>query len=68
LIENNISDRLESYSKIIIDYFQREGAKDPLNEMRLLTAIIDGIALSYLMSSDAYPLDKLEEKVIKMYS
>lgn len=68
LTETNISDRLENYSKIIIDYFQRQGAKDPLNEMRLLTAIIDGIALGYLMSNDAYTLDTLEEKVIKMYS
>ncbi|MCK9304322.1 MAG: TetR/AcrR family transcriptional regulator [Bacteroidales bacterium] len=68
LTETNISDRLENYSKIIIDYFQREGAEDPLNEMRLLTAIIDGIALGYLMSNDAYTLDKLKDKVIKMYS
>lgn len=68
IVEKELYKTYESYVKMVLSYFESQGAEDPVNEMRFLSAMLDGVALGYLMTEMEYPLDKLEEKILKLYS
>jgi hypothetical protein len=43
------------------------GYKDALGEARIISALFDGIGIQALMARDDYPLDEMEEYLIKKY-
>jgi AcrR family transcriptional regulator len=59
--------RYQSFYQILTDYFRANNYQDPETEMRLLVSLLDGVAMNYLMEKDAYPIDRVKEKIIKMY-
>jgi AcrR family transcriptional regulator len=51
-----------------IHYFQRKGAKDPVSEAVLFSAVMDGIALNYILDPDQFPVERIKRIIIEKFS
>jgi len=52
---------------MIVDYFDKEGTENPKMETRFLASMLDGIAINFVLESDGYPIDEMQQKVLNMY-
>ena len=68
LFGEDIFKKYNFYAKVVTGYFNEHGASDPEIEMRFFTALMDGIALSYIMDPGHFPVEAMEKKVLGMYS
>ena len=57
----------DSYFKMIADYFNKQGV-DGHTETRLFIAMLDGIALHYIIDPEHFPLEKVIDRIIKLYA
>jgi AcrR family transcriptional regulator len=57
----------EDIAKTFRDYFVRNGYEDPDTEMMLFATITRGIIFQYLISDGLMPMEKLEERIYKLY-
>lgn len=53
---------------IFKEYFRKNGYEDPGTEAVFLGSVLDGIFLNYILNPDKYPLDKVLDKIITMYT
>jgi AcrR family transcriptional regulator len=67
LFEKELQDFLGYYLKMIDQYFAKQKVKNPLAESRLFSSVMDGIFMNYVMSPETFPIDEIEERVVKMY-
>ena len=59
--------KMSEYVSFIQDLLTQMGIPNPEGEARLLGALFDGIAIQYLLVRDDYPLDEMEQFLIKKY-
>ena len=58
---------MEEYILVISDLLSQTGVENPVNEARMLAAIMDGIGFHYLIVKEDYPLDEMENFLINKY-
>ena len=68
LFGEELMSKLGSYFLMISAYFQEQKYEDPVAEMRFFSAMLDGIAMNYVMDPEGFPLDLVKQRIIKMYS
>lgn len=68
LFGDELMGKLSSYFMMISAYFQGQKFDDPIAEMRFFTAMLDGIAMHFIVDPDGFPLESVKQRVIKMYS
>lgn len=68
LFKDELSPRLLKIFGMLIRYFQEQNYPNPEVEMRYFGALLDGIAMNYIMDPDGFPLDEVEKKVLSMYT
>jgi AcrR family transcriptional regulator len=51
----------------IINYFAKQGMKNPEMEAQFLFSTIDGICINYLIHYPNYPLKQIKQKILKNY-
>lgn len=68
LVDKPFSELLHNSMHMLIEYFRSQGHEDPESEAILLGAILDGIGFHFVMNPDGFPMDKIKERIIKMYS
>ncbi len=68
LFGEELMSKLGSYFLMISAYFQEQKYEDPVAEMRFFSAMLDGIAMNYVMDPEEFPLDAIKQRIIKMYS
>ena len=49
-------------------YFASKGYDDPQTEAIYLGSLLDGIAFDYVMAPEIYPLDKIKNRLLTMYT
>jgi AcrR family transcriptional regulator len=52
---------------LLLDYYKRQGVKDPETEALLFGAMMDGISMNYLLGKDSFPLEKMKKAVIERF-
>jgi AcrR family transcriptional regulator len=67
LFEKELQELLGYYLKMIDQYFAKQKVNYPLAESRLFSSMMDGIFMNYVISPDTYPIDEIEERIVKMY-
>lgn len=67
LVEPTIIKVMQPFMKTAHDFFERKGSKDPLTEMRFFGAMMDGIAMNYVMDPKRFPLEGVKNKLHEMY-
>lgn len=60
MVYNNLIEQLETV-------FINLGYKNSKNEAMLLGAIVDGIAIQYMLDVDNYPLEEMKKLILKKY-
>jgi len=68
IVTHDFHARYQSFFRILTEYFRTNNYEDPETEMRILVSLLDGVAIGYLMEKDTFPIDKVKEKIVKMYS
>jgi AcrR family transcriptional regulator len=68
LFKDELAPRLEGLFVMLTRYFHEQKYSKPEVEMRFFGALLDGIAMNFIMDPDGFPLDDVEEKIISMYT
>ena len=68
LFGDELMNKLSSYFQMVSIYFQEQNYNDPVAEMRFFSAMLDGIAMNYIMDPEGFPLETIKQRIIKMYS
>lgn len=68
LFGNELSVKVSNYMKMIAAYFNEQKEENPVTEMCFFSALLDGVAMNYMIDPENFPLDDIEVKIVKMYS
>jgi AcrR family transcriptional regulator len=58
----------EKYNQKMENILSSVGFKNPMLEVKLLNALLDGIGLDYLFDKTVFPLNEMKEYLLKRYS
>ncbi len=67
LIEKKIYEVLGMYLKLTMALFERKGLKDPESEVRFFGAMMDGIALNYVLDPEHFPFEIIKKRMHDLY-
>ena len=67
LVEKRFMVILHQYMKLLTSFFESNGYEDPEIEALLLGAILDGVGFHIMLDPENFPIDKVKDKLIKMY-
>ena len=65
VVEERFKDIIQSFIERTNEFFRREGYDHPEVWTRYLGAILDGISLNYVLDPDNFPIDDIEQMVVK---
>jgi len=67
LVETRLSDLIQSSINMLTNHFKSEGYEDPRIEAILLGAILDGTGFHFVLNPENFPVEKIKERIIKIY-
>ena len=67
LVEKRLTVMIHGYMKMLTSFFESNKYEDPEIEALLLGAILDGIGFHFMLDPKNFPLEKVKNKLIKMY-
>ncbi|MCG8701326.1 MAG: TetR/AcrR family transcriptional regulator [Bacteroidales bacterium] len=67
LIEKRIEDMLKPLIEMTTVYFTEMGFENPVAEALIFGSIMDGAAFDYVLKPDLFPIEILQEELIKRY-
>lgn len=68
LFGEELMKKVNGYFGMISAYFNEQAYENPEAEMRLFSAMLDGIAINFIMDPEGFPLEAVKQKIIKIYS
>ena len=68
LVKDKIFDIAGPFIAALSQYYAKKGVKNPEANSLLLGAVLDGVAIDYLLSPADYPLDDIKNLVIEKFS
>ena len=68
LVEKRFAVMVQTYLKMLEDYFRSVGVEDPETEAIMLGAVLDGIGFHFMANTASFPLDKIKKRLIKLYA
>ena len=67
LFEGRLSEIIEPFMKIVIDYYTKKGVENPMLESLLIGALFDGIGFHYVFNPENYPLEDVKKLLIERF-
>ncbi len=67
LFEQKIKEVFPKMMAVIIPYFISKGIEDPETEAVFFFSMLDGIGFDYIVAPELFPLEKIKQRVLKMY-
>ncbi len=67
IFNEDITTRIQKLFEILTQFFYSQNYENPEVEMRFFGALLDCVAMSYVGDPKNFPLDEIENKIIKMY-
>ena len=58
---------LNEIMELLVAYYEKQGVEDPMAEAILFGSTLDGISMNYVMNPKMFPLDKIQESIIKKF-
>lgn len=68
LVEKRLSILIHRYMKMLFQYFESSGSADPETDAIFFGALLDGIGFQFMIAPEHFPLVKVKEKLLKLYS
>lgn len=63
LLESKFAELYTKMMKMLIDYYQSHGLKNPEQEAMIFGALLDGVAFNYIMNPNLFPIESLIETI-----
>lgn len=67
LVEDRLAEYVKKYIELLAAYFKAREFEDPYTEAILFGAMLDGIAINYIASSELFPVEKIKEIILQKY-
>jgi len=67
LVEKKFMELIQASLNMLTNHFMSEGYDDPQTEAILLGALLDGTGFHYVMNPENFPVERIKERIIKMY-
>jgi AcrR family transcriptional regulator len=67
MVEKRLIVMINTYMKMLVAYFRSKGSEDPETDAIMLGAILDGIGFHFMANTATFPVEKIKQKLIKMY-
>ena len=67
LVEKRLAVMIQTYMKMISEYFVSSGSEDPETEAIFFGALIDGVGFHFMINPENFPLEKIKNKLLQMY-
>jgi len=67
IISSDFKKILNPFLQIMKNYFAARGAENPESEALFFLALMDGLALNYIMNPDHFPLNEIREIIHKRF-
>jgi AcrR family transcriptional regulator len=67
LVEKRLVVMLQTYMKMVSEYFRTNGSEDPETDAILFGAVLDGIGFHFMANPETFPAEKVKNKLIRMY-
>jgi len=67
LVERRLGILVHSFMMMLSEYFSGTGSEDPETDAIFFGALLDGIAFQFIVDPEKFPLEKVKNKLIKMY-
>jgi AcrR family transcriptional regulator len=68
ILKDEILDASQVPLKMIVDYFKKEGYKNPTLEVAFLSTLSSGVIIEYIGDPDNYPLGEIKKRILSLYS
>jgi AcrR family transcriptional regulator len=65
LVQDKFLEILTPMLKILIEYYQNRGVKNPIAHARLLGAVLDGVFFNYIIDPVGFPIDDIKKLIIE---
>ena len=66
-VEKRLAVLIKSYLKMFSEYFATIGSEDPETDAIFFGALLDGIGFQFMVNPKKFPLEKIKNKLLKMY-
>ena len=66
-VEKDFMKLFEPMMKVLLVFFEKQGYKNPMVEMRLLFAILDGVGMHYIIDTKNFPLNDVLNRIKEIY-
>ena len=67
LVEKRLAVMIHTYMKMLSEYFTATGSADPETDSIFFGALLDGIGFHFMANPEHFPLEKVKNKLLKMY-
>lgn len=67
LVEKRLIVMIHTYTNMLVKYFEAKGSEDPETDAIMLGAVLDGIGFHFMANTATFPVEKIKQKLIKMY-
>jgi len=67
MVKESYSSVMEETMNLLLDYYKKQGVKDPMGEALLFGAMLDGVGLNYLLNPEMFPIEQFKQKVIDKF-
>ena len=67
LVEKRIAVLVQNYLKMLQEYFVSTGSDDPETDAIFFGALLDGIGFQFMVNPAQFPLEKVKNKLIRIY-
>ncbi len=67
LVKDEIFQLISPFILALSDYYEKKGVKNPEAHSLLLGAVLDGVAIDYMLSPADYPIDDIKTIIIEKF-
>jgi AcrR family transcriptional regulator len=67
IIQKDFAELQKRVMEVALSFFKNEGYENPMCEMMMFGAVLDGLAFQYIMAKGDYPIEELEDYLLKKY-
>lgn len=67
ILEKSLPEFMTKYLDVYVNYYQKRKEDNPFAKARLLGALIDGVALNYILDPKNFPLDEVQHLIISKF-
>jgi hypothetical protein len=67
LVKEEIFEVVTPFLQALTSYYAKSGVKNPEIQSLLLGAVLDGVAIDYMLGPEEYPLQAIKELIIEKF-